>query len=652
MTTTQSKPQPDDSDIQFVKRVRNLISSRLVETIGVSLLLSLGLFGILGWNMWTIYRGFKGTVTKEFRLQKLSDKTTYLDEVLTMSAYMAASSGNRKWIERYQRYEPELTEVIEELIRIDPAIASDFAQTKTANDKLVEYETGAFELLRQGKKQQADKLLFGSDYAEQKQIYARGVEKTLARLQANVAARLQSYERSLFWSVIAVGASLPLIGLAWLVTLWAVRTYIRERDLAQQGLLSSQSSLRELNTALERQTRLLEVQEQLAKQENEILQADVSNLLEVVSAVEEGDLTAHAPVSDRVTGLVADTFNRLVEQFAQIMAVVSSTAQQVTQSAENLEQLAVQTAHQVRQQTQSVEAVQTPIQNITVLTQNNVQQTQTANESVQQAQDALVRGQGQMTQLTAGIDILDRGTAQIVRRMQTLGDFVRLAVQFAKDQKRIASMTRVLALNAALLSTRATEQQDPEQFASIAREFEAVAAQVNDLAVQTSQSLIVLQQRTDRIQTVVSGLNQDVEEIDRIVKDFATGVGQSRQVFDEIKTTTVQVARVGQQVTQSSQAIADAARDTLKSIQEIATLASDTERQASITREQSEAMGQLARNLDEMVRVFRILPEQMQAASAAKILRSASASDSPGNGTQSEPINNENKKVTSSTMKS
>jgi twitching motility protein PilJ len=428
-------------------------------------------------------------------------------------------------------------------------------------------------------------------------------------------------------------------------------------DVQTQSLMKKQDEIGQLSTSFfnllvqieadqaqirkeaELRVKLQEDQRQTTEAENQVLQEDVGQLLEVVAAVEEGDLTTQAPVSDRVTGLVADTFNRLVEQLARIMAVVSSTAQQVTQSAENLEELAVQTAQQVQQQSQSVESAQALMQNINDLTQDNTKQTQTANESVQQAQNAVVRGQQQMGQLTAGIDTLQKGSEQIVKRVQNLNDFVQLAVQFAKDQKRIASMTRVLSLNAGLLSARATEQQDPEQFASIAREFETVATQVNDLAVQTSQSLILLQQRTDQIQTVVSGLNQDVDDINKIVKDFTTGVGQSRQVFDEIRTETGQVVRVGQQVTQSTVAIAQAAQTTLKSIQEIATLASDTERQVSTTREQSEAMGQLARDLYEMVRFFRIAPEQMQAAAVPKALQPVSA-----NGKQSilDPSHNAN----------
>jgi methyl-accepting chemotaxis protein PixJ len=628
MTVTPTNPLVKDSNLstknRFFSRIQSLMSKQPIETIGVSLLLSIILFGFSGLNIWNTYKGFRETIVKNFNLQKLSDRTTYLDEVLTMSVYMGTSSGNLEWVKRYQTYEPELTKVIEELIAIDPTIAVDFDQTKTANDKLVEYETRAIEFLRQGKKQEADKLLFGKDYTEQKQIYAQGVEKTIARIQANIDRQLTTYESSLLWSVIAAGVSLPLIILTWVLALSAVKTYIRDRDNAQKSLSNSQLSLQKLNSSLEQQAQQLESQELQTKQENEIFQTDVGNLLNVVLAVEDGDLTIQAPVSDRVTGLVSDSFNRLVEQLARIMATVSSTTQQVTQNASNVEQLAIQTEQQVQQQTQSVAAVQALVQSINDLTQDNARQTQNANEFVQQAQESVLRGQQQMTQLNQEVDTLGQGADLINKRVQNLNDFVQLAVQFAKDQRRISSMTRVLSLNASLLSTRATEQQDPEQFASIAREFETIATQVNDLAVQTSQSLIVLQQRTDQIQTVVSGLNQDAQEINQIIKDFTAGTAQSRQVFDEIRLATEKVAQVEEQVAQSSMAIAKTVDTTLKSIQEISTLASDTEKQANLTREQSVAMEKVARELYEMVRFFRIAPEQMQNDSTSKSLQPVS----------------------------
>ncbi|PSB04072.1 methyl-accepting chemotaxis protein [Merismopedia glauca] len=348
------------------------------------------------------------------------------------------------------------------------------------------------------------------------------------------------------------------------------------------------------------------------QEESEALQQDVEKLLEVVSAVENGDLTIQAPVSDRVTGLVSDTFNRLIEELNRVMSTVSTTAQQVTGSATDLEQLAMQSSHQAKQQTQAVDRIKVLVQDVTELTQDNTAQTSEADAAVQQAQNAVNLGQQQMNLLNEEIESLQGGTTQITRRVQTLTEFVQLAVQFVKAQKRTASMTRVLALNASLLSSRAMEQQDPEQFASIAREFETITSQVNDLANQTNQDLVILQQRTDQIQAVVSGLSEDVREINQVVQVFTAGVDESNQVFENIQSVTSRVVQVGQRVAESSFVIAQVSQTTLTSVQDIAALAMATEQRADITREQSSAMGQISRELLEIMSFFKISAEEMQ----------------------------------------
>jgi twitching motility protein PilJ len=402
-------------------------------------------------------------------------------------------------------------------------------------------------------------------------------------------------------------------------------------NAATQTLMENQDEIGRLSTSFfnlldqvaaneqrvrEEVARTVQAQEELKQaaeeqKESEALQAEVGHILDVVSAVEDGDLTVQAEVSDRATGLVADTLNRTIEQLSKVMATVLSNAQQVTQGAESLEHLAVTTAQQAQQQAQSVVQVQALMQEVNTLSQGNAEQSVAANTAVRQAQAAVTEGEQQMTEMTAGIATLQDGTDQIVRRVQSLTDFVDLTSQVAKDQKRVAALTRTLALNASLLSNRASEQQDPEQFASVVREFETIATQVNDLAVQANQSLVLLQQRTDQMQTVVSGLKQDVQEIYQLVNGFTMGVGNSRQVFENIKTVTEQVAQVEERVNQSSQAIAGAAQNTLQSIQDIAAVALDTERQASFTREQSGSMGELARNLLDLVQFFRVPADRL-----------------------------------------
>jgi methyl-accepting chemotaxis protein PixJ len=369
----------------------------------------------------------------------------------------------------------------------------------------------------------------------------------------------------------------------------------------------------------------LEVQEQLKQAEleqleNEKIQSDIGHILEIVSALEEGDFTVKAEVSDRATGLVADTLNRLIEELARIMSVVLSTTQQVTQGAEQLEKLAVSTTEQVEQQAESVIEVQSLMENVNKLSQQTSQQALWSDEAVQEAQNAVTQGQQEMLSMTESIKILQQGTEQIVRRTQNLTDFVTLASQFTQDQKRVAALTRVLALNASTIATRASEQQDPEQFASVAREFATIATQVNDLAVQTNQSLVSLKQKTDQIQTVVSGIGEDIMEISGSVNQFTSNVDRSRQVFDNIKTVTAKVSQVGQEVTKSSVAIASVAETTLEAIHSIATAAAETERSSRDTLEQTGAMDRLARSLYSRVSFFQISEQIIEELPSSKVI--------------------------------
>jgi methyl-accepting chemotaxis protein PixJ len=595
------------SSRSVLARLQSALQTRLVGTITVSLLFSVAMTGTSAWNVWRIYQGLQTTVDRQFKLQDLSGKVIHLDEVLTMSARMAASTGSTKWEDRYNQYVPKLDESIKEVLKDIPASEqANPGQTDAANKKLVDIETKAFELNRQGKSQAALSLLLGAEYEKQKAIYSDGINGTLGTVKRNVETQLQSYRQKLAWSIAFAALSSLVLLLSWSVVLLAVRGYIRDRRQSQASLVASQENLQQLNRQLEGEAQQRAIQSEQIREESELLQADIGHILDVVLALEEGDLTIQADVNERATGLVSDTLNRLIESLNGIVSLTISTAQQVTSSAEELEQLATETTQQAQYQTSSVEKVQALMHQMSTLTENSQAQVIATDTAVQLAQTAVTAGQQEMGLMVSGIATLQQGTDQIVKRTQLLTDFVDLASQFSKDQKRVASLTRVLALNASTLSSRALKEQNPEQFASLAHEFETIARQVNDLAAETNRSLVSLQQRTDQIQTVTSGLNQDVVEISSLVQDFTSGVGQSRQAFDNIQQVTTQVAQVGLQVSQSSQDIVQVVRNTLAAISAIATVAQTTEAKASVTREQVESMGKLAHTLLEMVEFFRV----------------------------------------------
>ena len=345
-----------------------------------------------------------------------------------------------------------------------------------------------------------------------------------------------------------------------------------------------------------------------AEAQNDIFQDEISHLLDVVSELELGDLTVKAEVSPHATGLIADTLNRLSEQLSEVLAAVLQTAQQVTIRTDRLEKLAIAVSQNAEQQEALVVQARLGIEDVNQLAQDAAQLAIAANKAVQRVRSAVRQGEEQIIYLTASIESLQAATVQMVQRIKNLGEFVALAKQFVLDQKRLASLTQVLATNASMVASRALEQRDPEQFVSVAREFEAIASQVNNLATQTNQGLVALQQRTGFVDVVVSGIDQDVRDVNSLVFDFTNSVNSSEQSFTNIATVTEELSEIGVAVTDSSQSIAEAVKFSLASIQDIEAIAERSASQAQFTRDQSGKMGMLARQLLERVQFFRLPP--------------------------------------------
>jgi methyl-accepting chemotaxis protein len=394
---------------------------------------------------------------------------------------------------------------------------------------------------------------------------------------------------------------------------------VKTNEIRLRGELSQSSSSDDISTAAQ-------IQQNFA--ETELMEAEVGDLLDVVSSMEEGDLTIEAQVNDRATGLVADTLNRLREKLVEIISSVLGTAQQVAQGAADLEELAKTVVLNTAEQAQSVTQGQALTEQVAAIAERSAAQVNVANQSLQEVRDTVASGQTAINTLTDSISVLQTGSAQIVQRMKTLGEFVGLAEQFVQDQGQIASLTQVLALNATLVAARAAEQKDPKQFASVAREFESIAGQVNDLATQTNDGLTVLQQRTSQIQTVVTAIDAEVQNLSGLVAGFTSGVESSQSAFNSIQSATEEVVQIGQTITESSTEIADAAGSTASYISEIAQLADRTADLTRSARQQAEAMGNQAQQLLQGIQFFR-LPESSGIANPPNNALTSEAFDSP-----------------------
>lgn len=234
-----------------IRKLNYLTNRFLMPLLSLAVVFSLVLVALGSWNVWQISQSFNLKITPEFQLQRLSDEIIYLDEVLTMSARMASSTGDLQWENRYRSFEPKLDAVIKQTIAIAPeTYASHAIQTDKANIKLVAMENEAFNLIRQGKSQKALAILSSAEYEQQKRIYSEGMQLTSTALQSRVKSSLEFYGSTLSWSSLFSLLSLLILIVAWITILGLVHQYINYRKRTERKLLETKTKLEKTNESL------------------------------------------------------------------------------------------------------------------------------------------------------------------------------------------------------------------------------------------------------------------------------------------------------------------------------------------------------------------------------------------------------------------
>ena len=131
---------PDDPKMLALHVARTWISVWRLATI---LAFTAGALLWLGWQFWALHVEAERIHSHDFPLVVLAGEIVHLDEVLTMSARMAAATGNPSWEARYQQHVTRLDEAIKDCSKLDPQVVGAFvAQTDLANQELVDFSQG------------------------------------------------------------------------------------------------------------------------------------------------------------------------------------------------------------------------------------------------------------------------------------------------------------------------------------------------------------------------------------------------------------------------------------------------------------------------------------------------------------------------------
>jgi methyl-accepting chemotaxis protein len=331
------------------------------------------------------------------------------------------------------------------------------------------------------------------------------------------------------------------------------------------------------------------------------LQAQIEKLLQEVSAVGDGDLRVQAEVTPDTLGVLADSFNYMIEELAKVVGRVQNTAVQVTNASRRVldrsAELAQASETQVARISQTTEAVEALANFVQDVAHN-------ARSSAEAAQDALQNartGQDAVRQTIEGMMVIRENVQETSKKIKRLGERSNEIGEIVRIIEDIADQTNLLALNAAIQSAMAGEH---------GRGFAVVADEIRLLAERSTES-------TKRIATLVKSIQGDTYEAVVAMEDSTQEVVKGSQLADEagralnsIFSAVERQATTIQMIAQAANEQASVSEDVANAMTEISEI---TNRTNAGTQEAAMSVSYLSELSDQLrasVSTFR-LPERV-----------------------------------------
>lgn len=198
-----------------------------------------------GWYGWRLCGQLKNAESEHHRIIELKGVIIHLDEVLTMSARMAAATGDPAWEQRYRSFEPQLDTTIKEAMALAPQdfMSEAVDQTDVANVKLVAIENEAFHFVRDKNLEAAVNLLNSQEYSEQKLVYNEGMKRYAVALEKYIEAKSNKHRNKVLG--VTVFASFVLL-LAVFSGIYALelRNRMSEREQTKKEVKHQRENLK------------------------------------------------------------------------------------------------------------------------------------------------------------------------------------------------------------------------------------------------------------------------------------------------------------------------------------------------------------------------------------------------------------------------
>jgi methyl-accepting chemotaxis protein len=332
----------------------------------------------------------------------------------------------------------------------------------------------------------------------------------------------------------------------------------------QVGLALEQANLLEQVEQSRQQTEVI-AQEQ--RQQKELLQRRMIELLIEVDPVSQGDLTIRAQVTPDEVGTIADSYNSIIGSLRQTVQQVQTAAQAVSQNAQGnettvqaLSQDALRQAEAITGALDQIQLMASSVQRVALNAHQAEIQAQQANQTVQVGDEA-------MNRTVAGISAIRETVAETAKKVKRLGEASQKISRVVSLIGTFANRTNLLSLNAAIEAARAGEE---------GRGFAVVAEEVRSLAQQSTAATTEIEQLVEDIQMET---NEVVTAMETGTDQVVTGtqlVEETRQKLSQIAIASTQISTLVEGIAEAAAVQTQTSASVSQTIQEVAAIADQT----------------------------------------------------------------------------
>ena len=334
-----------------------------------------------------------------------------------------------------------------------------------------------------------------------------------------------------------------------------------------------------------------------AERENEQLNDSVISLLQAVSQLSQKDLTVKVPVTEDVTGPVADALNLLTTETAKVLQGVTQISEQVATASDTVKMQSDTVITVAENERQAVEQTAADLATAADTMKQIAELAQTCNAAAETAIKTTQTALQTVTSTVSGINSTRDTIRETEKRIKRLGERSQEISGVVNLINTIAERTHILALNASMHAASAGEA---------GRGFAVVAGEVQRLAENAREA-------TSQIATLVSNIQIEtadtVNAMNAAISQVVDGSRLAEQAGDQMKRTqetTAELVAAVQQIASRSQKQARVSSELLDRARQIQESARQTSQQLQEQTVHTTSLVEYARGLLNSVRVFRL----------------------------------------------